>query len=99
VVNTINYFLMMFDAINMLPGFRENALLMVEKERMSWENIIHIARDKGEIRSSMTDTQLARLFTSTNDGISIHVVMLGRANDLKKEILDVWDGIYNHLKA
>jgi TetR/AcrR family transcriptional regulator, transcriptional repressor for nem operon len=98
-VSTINYFLMMFDAINMLPGFRENMLLMMEKERNSWENIIKIARSKGEIKSPMTDTQIARLFTSSNDGISVHVIMLGRANDLKKEILDVWDGFYNHLKA
>jgi TetR/AcrR family transcriptional regulator, transcriptional repressor for nem operon len=97
--NTINYFLMMFDAINILPGFREKSLQMMQKELKSWENIIQIARGKGEIKSPMTDTQIARLFTSSNDGISIHVIMLGRANDLKKEILDVWDGFYNHLKA
>lgn len=97
--NAINYYLLIFDAINLYPGFLGKAMEMTKKEFNSWEQIIRTARQNGEIKSSMTDEQIAKIFTSSNDGISLHELMFGRVENMTNAIVNVWDGFYNVLKA
>lgn len=97
--NAINYYLLIFDAINLYPGFLEKTIEMTNREFACWEQIIRTARQNGEIKSSMTDEQIAKIFTSSNDGISLHELMFGRVDNMSKAILNVWDGFYNVIKA
>jgi TetR/AcrR family transcriptional regulator, transcriptional repressor for nem operon len=96
---SINYFLLIFDAIRIYPGFREKEIALVTKEQESWEKIIRNARSNGEIKTHMTDKQVVKIFTTTNDGISLHVIMEGRINYLKDDMLDLWDAFYEGIKA
>ena len=98
-MNAINYYLLVFDAIRLYPGFREKTIQMTEHELRSWMAIVKTARENGEVRSPMTDEQIAKVFTSTNDGIGLHAIMLGRFDKMIQEILDVFDGFYTELKA
>ena len=95
----INYYLLIFDAINIYPGFRDKTRVMTERESQSWKNIVQTARAKGEIRSSMSDDQIAKVFTSVNDGIGLHAIVEGRINTMVEEVLDVFDAFYKEIKA
>ena len=46
-----NIYIMMFDALNRFPKFRERAQKKLETKLKAWEKIICIARKKGEIKS------------------------------------------------
>lgn len=95
----INYYLLIFDALNLYPGFLEKSKELTQRELNNWIQIIRTARESGEIKSSMTDEQIAKIFTSSNDGISLHELMFGRVNQMTTVISNVWDGFYNILKA
>ena len=97
--NAVNFFLIIFDAFKLYPGFRELTIEMTEKELQSWTKVIKTAREKGEIRSTMTDEQIASIFTNTNDGISLHAIMMGRVDNLVQEIRSTFDAFYNEIKA
>lgn len=95
----INYYLLIFDALNLYPGFLEKAQEMTKREFAYWVQIVKTARENGEINTLMTDEQIARIFVSSNDGIGLHEIMFGRVNDMSKTITNVWDGFYSVIKA
>ena len=51
------------------------------------------------VKSPMSNEQIARLFVYTNDGISLHLIMEGRVNELQNEMLEIWDSFYEEIKA
>lgn len=95
----INYYLLIFDAINLYPGFLEKSKELTQRELSNWVQIIRTARESGEIKSTMTDEQIAKIFTSSNDGISLHELMFGKVDQMTTAIVNVWDGFYHLLKA
>ncbi|MBS4193305.1 hypothetical protein KHA94_24785 [Bacillus sp. FJAT-49705] len=62
--------------------------------------VIHDAKNKGEIRTSMTDEQIAKMFVSSSDGIGIRSILVGTDGpSMKRALMELWDGIYLELKA
>jgi hypothetical protein len=70
-----------------------------ENELRSWENIVRIAREKGEIRSEMTDAQVAQFFIYTNDGVGVRLILTNNMSHMKDALSSLYDGFYKQLKA
>lgn len=89
---------MFFDALRILPEFEIQMQQMHLKEREAWIKVIANARKSNEIKSHLSDVQLARLFISINDGISSSLVLENRLDDIPGEIYTHWMGFYNLIK-
>ena len=94
-----NYYLLIFDAMRILPDFKESHLQEQQKELQAWKSRIGTARQNYEIRTDMTDEQVAKLFIYLGDGTHINLIMQGLVNKSKNELKTLWDGLYNTLKV
>ncbi|SFK82633.1 DNA-binding transcriptional regulator, AcrR family [Porphyromonadaceae bacterium KH3CP3RA] len=95
----LTYITLTFDAINLFPGFKEQVRQLHNRELSAWENVIQLAMERGEIKSSMSAMQIAKLFVYVSDGIGQRLIMQGQIKDLKDELLALWNGLYNDLKV
>ncbi len=95
----MNFFFMMFDAIKLFPEFREKMKDYNTKELDAWTKVIKRAKETGEIKSSMSDKQIAMIFIHTSDGIAMHLALGGRMDNLKNELKSLWDKFYEGLKT
>ncbi len=93
-----NFYFLIFDAIRMVPAFRQQMDEMSKRELSGWLKIIGIAREKGEINPVMTDDQIARFYMYSNDGIGIRLILDNNMGKLKEEIEYLWAGFYEQLK-
>ncbi|MFW5759393.1 MAG: TetR/AcrR family transcriptional regulator [Cyclobacteriaceae bacterium] len=95
--NDVNYLGLAFDAIRLVPGYREQIKQSHQAEQTQWENVIKKARENGEIESPMTDEHLARLFIYINDGVGMHLILEGRVGDIIGEIFSLYNDLYQQL--
>jgi AcrR family transcriptional regulator len=96
----VNYFTLIFDALKLFPDFRQTVVSGFTTELEIWKSVISKARDKGEIKSSMTDEEIAMTFISLSDGVSMHMIVRGiRINEVKNIFLNLWDKLYDQLKV
>jgi AcrR family transcriptional regulator len=95
----VNFYFLIFDAIRMVPAFKEQMAFMGDQELKGWLKIIRIARKKGEIKPAMTDEQIAKFYMYSNDGIGIRMILDNRMGEMKTEIKSLWDGFYKQLKG
>lgn len=95
----LNYYILIFDAMRLFPDFQKKLVEALEVEQKAWEEIVYLARDKGEIRSSMTDEQIANIFIYTSDGVGMHNIINDTIRNIKNTLLVSWDSFYNSLKA
>ena len=97
---SMNYFSLAFDAVKLMPEFRKQMIIEHEKELKIWTDVIKNARKKGEIKTNMTDEELANTFIYLSDGFAINMVMKGSYFDkLLIPIVTLWDKIYEQIKA
>lgn len=96
---SINFYILMFDAMNRYPGFKKKLIKRQQIENETWRKIIAIAREKGEIRSSMTDEQITKLFCYIPDGAGLNKLIMGRFESSEDEIRNLYDGLYEQLKS
>lgn len=94
----INFITILFDAINLFPGFREKLMNVLQEELGAWTSIIKKARSNGEFDSPMTDEQIARVFIYSNDGISLRLLLEGKLDQINSEMLTLWNNFYEELK-
>jgi AcrR family transcriptional regulator len=94
-----NYYFLIFDAIKILPGFREELLISQKDEIKAWASRIKLAKESGEIKTSMTDTQLAKLFAYSGDGTGLNMIMEETNNKVNTELRSLWDGLYDAIKT
>lgn len=95
----LNYYSMSFDILKMLPEYHEYTTEHYKMELAKWEEVIVNARLKGEIETSMSDSQLAKLFIVINDGLAVKLIMQGRIDDLAGEMFTLYNAIYNLVKT
>lgn len=96
---TMNYFTLAFDAIKLFPEFKEKMIIGLKEEMKVWVDVIKTARIKGEIKSNMTDEQLARTFINLSDGVAMHLIIQGvSVNDMVIPFLELWDKLYEQIK-
>lgn len=96
--NEFNYFRMMFDALNLFPGFREKVLAAKQEEFDAWIRVIKEGRERGEFESPMSDEQIARMFIYSTDGISLNLIFYGNFDEAELELITLWDNFYDELK-
>ena len=96
---TTNHYMLIFDGLRMLPHFREEHTERQKEEMKAWTDIVRIARKKGEIKSDMTDSQIAKMFIYSGDGVGINFIMSDSLHKAAREIHPLWDGLYNMLKG
>jgi TetR/AcrR family transcriptional regulator, transcriptional repressor for nem operon len=96
----MNYFMLIFDALNMFPDYRDRMDVAMSQEIEIWANAIKNARARGEIKTDMTDEELAKTFMYLSDGISIHMVMRKhKISEMVNTFLNLWDKIYKLIKT
>jgi TetR/AcrR family transcriptional regulator, transcriptional repressor for nem operon len=99
VAPSFNYINLIFEAIKLYPDFKERLQKSNEVQLSSWKNIIHTARENGEINSPMSDEQIASLFINSSSGVEMQSVLRGYSEDVGKTLISLWDGFYKELKS
>ncbi|HEY4786192.1 MAG TPA: TetR/AcrR family transcriptional regulator [Bacteroidales bacterium] len=96
----MNYYLLIFDGMKLLPEFRDKMASHHKKEIEVWASAIERAKKSGEIRSELTSEQLAKMIIYMGDGIGMHLIMQTEdLNDMEQTYGALWEGIYKSLKA
>jgi len=96
----MNYFTLAFDALKLFPEFRVRMVEEQHKELKIWTEVISAARKKGEIRSAMSDEEIAQIFMYSSDGVAMHMVMEGaKIEEMVKPFMILWDKLYEQIKA
>jgi AcrR family transcriptional regulator len=97
---TMNYFTLIFDALKLFPDFREKIVLGFQVELDHWEAAVRRSRQSGEIRSSLSDREIAEIFMYLSDGIGMHMIMRGEdIENMMKPIQILWDTLYDQMKV
>jgi AcrR family transcriptional regulator len=94
-----NFYLMMFDALRLFPEFMELEQQQYQQDRQAWEKVIAKAKKRKEIRSKVSDKELARLFLYTADGVSVRKINDDRSKSYQEELLEAFDALYAGLKS
>ena len=94
----MNFFALLFDAFKLFPEFRSKMEIYHQKEKKAWMNAIQNARNSGEIKSALTDEQIAQIFMFTSDGLTMNLTMDNNTADLDKKLASLWDNFYEALK-
>jgi TetR/AcrR family transcriptional regulator, transcriptional repressor for nem operon len=95
----LNYYSLIFDALRLFPDFKEKMLESSGQEMDSWEAVVRAARGSGEIRSSMSDGEIAGIFVHTGSGIGMSHMMLGESETSADSLLELWNSFYRQIKA
>ncbi|TXJ22491.1 MAG: TetR/AcrR family transcriptional regulator [Chitinophagaceae bacterium] len=98
----INHYFLIFDAVALLPSFKKLHTEHHALELKSWKKIIGIAKKSGEIKSALSNEQIAKMFLYMGDGFGMNVVFDGSAGKMeahKKEIRQLWGNFYEMLKG
>jgi len=98
----INHYFLLFDAITQFPYFRRMFNEHNKQELSVWKSVIAHAKETGEIKSEVSDENIARMFMYMGDGNAIHSIFLNRkTSEIKKFIgglKTIWDELYELLK-
>lgn len=94
----LNYYSIIFDALRLFPDFREKMVKSSQCELEAWKRIVYTSKKTGEIKSSMSDEQVASVFIHTNSGIGMNNIMIGRSDDTANDLLVLWDSFYEELR-
>jgi TetR/AcrR family transcriptional repressor of nem operon len=94
-----NYYYLIFDAMKLLPDFKAFLMANQKDEIKGWTARVKYARENGEIKSAMTDAQIAKLFIYAGDGVGISMIMEESNNKLRTEIKSLWDGLYETIRV
>jgi len=95
---SFNYISLIFDAIKLFPDFQEKLLLSKQTQLQAWKDIIKDARNRGEIKSSMSDEQIANMFINSSGGVEMNSVYEGSSEDIGENLLNLWDSFYKSLR-
>lgn len=95
----LNFFTLMFDALKIIPGFREKMADHHILEKTAWVAVIQQARETREIRTAMSNEQVAELFLYTADGLALNRTLHGNHTSIEVDIRQLWDAIYSSIRA
>jgi len=94
----VNEYFLIFDAMKMMPSFKEKLIEHNAYELKCWKKVAGIAKKSGEIDTNLTDEQVAKLFIFLGDGFGMHL-MLGDITLKPTEGAALYHGLYESLKA
>jgi TetR/AcrR family transcriptional regulator, transcriptional repressor for nem operon len=94
----LNFFSLLFDAFKLFPEFRSQMEIYHKKEMDSWVGMISKARKKGEIKSPLSDLQIAQIFLFTSDGLAMNLTMSNNTNNIQTDLKSIWDNFFLTIK-
>ncbi|MDR0713887.1 MAG: TetR/AcrR family transcriptional regulator [Bacteroidales bacterium] len=93
-----NVFIFISEAIRHVPDFFEIHFAQKKKECWAWAEIIGIAKQKKEIKTTLPDDHIAMLFLNVSDGIAMNSALSRRnMEEAKLEVKRDWDNLYSML--
>jgi TetR/AcrR family transcriptional regulator, transcriptional repressor for nem operon len=92
-----NHFYLIFDALKIIPGFREKHILHQQKEIDSWSRIVSMAQSQGEISDLLSPDDVAKTFVYMTDGFGMHLIVRN-ALDKIGLLRDLYDSYYKLIK-
>ena len=95
----INVYNLLWDAVRLLPGFRAAMEASNTREHLAWTGAVRAAIGRGELRAGLDADRIARIFTAVPDGVSITAMLKGRPASVHAEVLELWETLYQSLKA
>lgn len=96
----LSYLTLILDALKYFPDFKDKLIEFLEKELTFWIEIVHTARNKGEIESTMSDEEIARMFIYSSNGVGFYnFTFKGTSSNIQNTLLKMWDSFYEELKA
>ena len=95
----INFYMLYFDALKIVPGFQNTMTKAMENELYAWEEVVEIAKKNGEIKSNMSNKEIANIFIFTNDGVGLRALFYGDINLMKKLLSQMWNNFYADMKV
>ncbi|MDN3596877.1 MULTISPECIES: TetR/AcrR family transcriptional regulator [Zunongwangia] len=94
-----NMYYILFDALRLLPEVKEQQTNRIQEELKAWEKVITNAMTTGEIKTTFSPKNLAKQFVYSSDGIAMHMIMISSSEKLFKEVKEIWDSLYESVKA
>jgi TetR/AcrR family transcriptional repressor of nem operon len=94
----LNFFALLFDAFKMFPAFKSSMQTYHHREKNAWIRAIQNAKESGEIKSALTNEQIAQIFLFTSDGLTMNLTMENNSADLVQKLYSLWDNFYEILK-
>ena len=95
----LNVYSLIFDAMRFFPDFREKMGASSARELKAWKAAVKAARERGEISSPMSDSQIAEIFIHTSSGVGMGNMMAGRNEETVKSLRALWSGFYAALSG
>lgn len=90
---------LIFDAMRLLPDFKEKHVLQQKQESEIWTAVAEKAITQGEIKTHLTAEIVSKLFINLGDGTNLKLIMENEMSKEKNELKMLWDGLYETLKA
>jgi TetR/AcrR family transcriptional repressor of nem operon len=90
----VNQYQLVFDALKRLPAFREMRVRRQGLELAEWTAMVRQARATGEIRTNLSDTQVAKLFVYLSDGVAVRLLLQNQTEELLLEMTSAFATLY-----
>ena len=94
---SVNFFFIMFEAVNRFPEFLNMELQQHKKDLEEWQKAIANARLQNEISSTSTDEEIANLFLYCTDGVFLRYLNDNQTHSYKEYLLKAFETVYNNL--
>jgi TetR/AcrR family transcriptional repressor of nem operon len=94
-----NYFYLIFDAMRLLPDFKEKLARQQKQELVMWTEVAAKALNNGEIRTRLTAEQVSKMFINLGDGTHLSLILGKMRDHVENELQVLWDGLYESLKG
>jgi AcrR family transcriptional regulator len=97
--SSLNFFLIIFDAVSRFPEFLAIEHNLYLENIRAWEAIIQTAREKEEIATISSNTDIANLFLYCTDGVFLRYANSDKDENyetvLKRAFISIYDNIKN----
>jgi AcrR family transcriptional regulator len=94
----MNFITIMFDAVHLFPELKTKLMKAMKEELEAWMEVVKSSRAKGEFASPMTDDQIAKVFIYSNDGIGLRLLLENKTENMREEMLTLWNNFYKEIK-
>ena len=94
-----SHYSLIFEALRIIPDFKSKVNRHEDNAMAAWISIMAAARKNKEIKTVLSDEQLAQLFIDAGHGVVIHLVMTGNTTAIEKKALAAWNNLYLLIKA
>jgi AcrR family transcriptional regulator len=95
---SLNFFFIMFEAASRVPEFLLMEKEIYKRDLAEWISMIENARQNGEIESSASNEEIAKLFLYCTDGVFVRFVNNIQEATYQDELQKAFDTIYDGIR-